>query len=218
VNGCDFKKQIQHVTIAPLPADVISASQKENTNITCTARKIFSNNSHTSKAAHGSCARYEYNYQFCVVTKSNKKDSSIPSDIMRSQNNILSILILSIILAVSHGFTQHSSSTQKKAFTTTSLSSTATMVEEVKVGDKIPSIVLKEGQADYGTPVDVNIADFIKGKKVAIFAVPGAFTPGCSKSHLPSFIEAKEELKAKGIECIICIATNDAFVMEVRNT
>eukprot|EP01083_Nonionella_stella_P033629 92035_1 len=88
------------------------------------------------------------------------------------------------------------------------------MVEEVKVGDKIPSIVLKEGQADYGAPVDVNIADFIKGKKVAIFAVPGAFTPGCSKSHLPSFIEAKEELKAKGIECIICIATNDAFVME----
>eukprot|EP00551_Chaetoceros_affinis_P003108 CAMPEP_0203638988 /NCGR_PEP_ID=MMETSP0088-20131115/4851_1 /ASSEMBLY_ACC=CAM_ASM_001087 /TAXON_ID=426623 /ORGANISM="Chaetoceros affinis, Strain CCMP159" /LENGTH=161 /DNA_ID=CAMNT_0050493749 /DNA_START=288 /DNA_END=773 /DNA_ORIENTATION=+ len=88
------------------------------------------------------------------------------------------------------------------------------MVEEVKVGDKIPSIILKEGQADYGRPVDVDIAELIKGKKVAIFAVPGAFTPGCSKSHLPSFIEAQDELKAKGVELTICIATNDAFVME----
>eukprot|EP00569_Conticribra_weissflogii_P004312 CAMPEP_0171341336 /NCGR_PEP_ID=MMETSP0878-20121228/10128_1 /TAXON_ID=67004 /ORGANISM="Thalassiosira weissflogii, Strain CCMP1336" /LENGTH=161 /DNA_ID=CAMNT_0011843553 /DNA_START=151 /DNA_END=636 /DNA_ORIENTATION=- len=88
------------------------------------------------------------------------------------------------------------------------------MADEVKVGDKIPSAVLKEGQADYGAPVDVNIADLIAGKKVAIFAVPGAFTPGCSKSHLPSFITAQDELKAKGVELTICIATNDAFVME----
>jgi peroxiredoxin len=61
-------------------------------------------------------------------------------------------------------------------------------VDEVKVGDKIPSVVLKEGQADYEKPVDVNIGELIAGKKVALFAVPGAFTPGCSKSHLPSFI------------------------------
>ncbi len=54
----------------------------------------------------------------------------------------------------------------------------------------------------------------IKGKTVAIFAVPGAFTPGCSKSHLPSFIDAQDELKSKGVELTICIATNDAFVME----
>jgi len=94
--------------------------------------------------------------------------------------------------------------------TTTALN----MADEVKVGDKIPSAVLKEGQADYGAPVDVNIADLIAGKKVAIFAVPGAFTPGCSKSHLPSFITAQDELKAKGVELTICIATNDAFVME----
>lgn len=52
------------------------------------------------------------------------------------------------------------------------------MAEEVKVGDRIPSVVLKEGQADYGTPKDVNISELIAGKKVAIFAVPGAFTPG----------------------------------------
>eukprot|EP00970_Alexandrium_tamarense_P006186 scaffold1052_cov198-Alexandrium_tamarense.AAC.4 len=87
-------------------------------------------------------------------------------------------------------------------------------VDEVKVGDKIPSVVLKEGQADYEKPVDVNIGELIAGKKVALFAVPGAFTPGCSKSHLPSFITAQKELKEKGVDLTICIATNDAYVME----
>lgn len=86
--------------------------------------------------------------------------------------------------------------------------------EEVKVGDVIPSIVLFQGQADYNKPTEVNISELVKGKKVAIFAVPGAFTPGCSKSHLPSFITAQDELKAKGVELTICIATNDAYVME----
>ena len=123
------------------------------------------------------------------------------------------------------------------------------MADEVKVGDKLPSVALKEGQANYETPVDINLLDLIAGKKVAIFAVPGAFTPGmfclgnavfclgnvtgivdsqfftkkiinnykgCSKSHLPSFITAQEELKAKGVDMTICIATNDAYVMEVR--
>lgn len=86
--------------------------------------------------------------------------------------------------------------------------------QEVKVGDAIPSIVLLQGQADYNRPSEVNISELVKGKKVAIFAVPGAFTPGCSKSHLPSFITAQDELKAKGVELTICIATNDAYVME----
>ena len=49
---------------------------------------------------------------------------------------------------------------------------------------------------------------------MAIFAVPGAFTPGCSKSHLPSFIDAQEELKSKGVDPTVCVATNDAYVME----
>ncbi|KAL9178265.1 hypothetical protein ACHAXT_001809 [Thalassiosira profunda] len=94
-------------------------------------------------------------------------------------------------------------------------SSTAlNMATEVKVGDALPSVVLKEGQADYGKPKDVDLSELVRGKKVAIFAVPGAFTPGCSKSHLPSFIAAQEELKAKGVELTICIATNDAYVME----
>mmetsp|Transcript_22022 Transcript_22022/g.46350 ORF Transcript_22022/g.46350 Transcript_22022/m.46350 type:complete len:200 (+) Transcript_22022:86-685(+) len=120
------------------------------------------------------------------------------------------ILMLSIV-ALGASFTPSSPlATVFQRPTTTALN----MADEVKVGDKIPSAVLKEGQADYGAPVDVNIADLIAGKKVAIFAVPGAFTPGCSKSHLPSFITAQDELKAKGVELTICIATNDAFVME----
>merc|ERR1740124_35173 len=82
---------------------------------------------------------------------------------------------------------------------------------EVKVGDTLPSVTLMEGQANYEKPVPVNLSELISGKKVAIFAVPGAFTPGCSKSHLPSFITAQDDLKAK--EMTICVATNDAYVM-----
>jgi len=85
--------------------------------------------------------------------------------------------------------------------------------EEVKAGDKIPSVTLQEGLADFGKK-DVDISELIAGKKVVIFGVPGAFTPGCSKSHLPSFITAKDELKEKGIDMVICIATNDLYVME----
>ena len=87
-------------------------------------------------------------------------------------------------------------------------------VAEVATGTKLPNIVLKEGQAEYGTPADVNLLDLCKGKKIVIFAVPGAFTPGCSKSHLPSFVTAKEELKEKGVDMVLCVATNDAYVME----
>jgi len=86
-------------------------------------------------------------------------------------------------------------------------------VEEIKVGDKIPSMTLQEGLPNSEGKKDVDISELIAGKKVIIFGVPGAFTPGCSKSHLPSFITAKEELKRKGIEIIICIATNDLYVM-----
>jgi len=98
--------------------------------------------------------------------------------------------------------------------TRTSLASTESDTMEIEVGFKIPSVTLMEGSPDYGQPQEVNLAELIKGKKVAIFAVPGAFTPGCSKSHLPSFIDAQDELKAKGVDMTICIATNDAYVME----
>jgi hypothetical protein len=89
------------------------------------------------------------------------------------------------------------------------------VMPEVTVGYKIPAVSMKEGLGDFKSQ-DVNIAEFIAGKKVVIFGVPGAFTPGCSKSHLPSFIEAQDSLKAKGVELTICVATNDLFVMEVR--
>jgi len=86
---------------------------------------------------------------------------------------------------------------------------------EVKVGDKIPAVDMRELVTGEEKPRTVNLGDAIAGKKVAIFGVPGAFTPGCSKSHLPSFMDAQADLKAKGIEMTICVATNDAFVMEV---
>lgn len=98
--------------------------------------------------------------------------------------------------------------------TRTSLASTESETMEINVGYKIPDVTLMEGSPDYGKPQEVNLAELIKGKKVAIFAVPGAFTPGCSKSHLPSFMDAQDELKAKGVDLTICIATNDAYVME----
>lgn len=90
-----------------------------------------------------------------------------------------------------------------------------TMTTEVQVGGSIPSVTLNELVTGQERPVPVNIAELIAGKKVAIFGVPGAFTPGCSKSHLPSFMEAQTQLQEKGIDMTICIATNDAYVMEV---
>lgn len=80
----------------------------------------------------------------------------------------------------------------------------------VKVGDTLPDALLHEN-----TPqTKIQIADAIKGKKVIIFGVPGAFTPGCSVTHLPGYLAKEKDLKAKGIHEIFCIAVNDAFVME----
>jgi peroxiredoxin len=104
-------------------------------------------------------------------------------------------------------------SSPKESSSSAVFSSSMLDVTEVKVGDKIPSITMTEGLVDFEKK-EVDIADLIAGKKVAIFGVPGAFTPGCSKSHLPSFITAQQELKDKGVEMTICIATNDAYVME----
>uniref|UniRef100_A0A8C4Y729 Peroxiredoxin-5 n=1 Tax=Gopherus evgoodei TaxID=1825980 RepID=A0A8C4Y729_9SAUR len=75
--------------------------------------------------------------------------------------------------------------------------------------DKLPSVEVYEG--DPGTKVDV--ATLFKGKKGILFGVPGAFTPGCSKTHLPGYVEQAGALKAKGVELIACLAVNDVFVM-----
>jgi len=81
---------------------------------------------------------------------------------------------------------------------------------EIKVGDKLPSVVLYEGAPDH----KVNIADlFSNVKKGVIFALPGAFTPGCSKSHLPGYVDNFDKIKEKGVDLVACIAVNDPFVM-----
>ena len=81
----------------------------------------------------------------------------------------------------------------------------------VKVGDSIPSMKLMMGTAE--GPKEVSTDDLFKGKKVVMFAVPGAFTPTCSAKHLPGFVQNIDAIKAKGVDNIICVAVNDAFVM-----
>ena len=82
----------------------------------------------------------------------------------------------------------------------------------INVGDRLPSVKLKELTAD-GIQ-DVSTDELFKGKKGVLFAVPGAFTPTCSAKHVPSFVGNDEKLRAKGIEVVACVAVNDAFVME----
>lgn len=81
----------------------------------------------------------------------------------------------------------------------------------IAVGEKIPATNFVEMTAD--GPNGVSSDDFFKGKRVALFSVPGAFTPTCSAKHLPGFVEKAAALKAKGIDEIACTAVNDAFVM-----
>jgi peroxiredoxin len=81
----------------------------------------------------------------------------------------------------------------------------------IHVGDQLPAATLRRMTAD-GIK-EVAVADLTKGKKVVLFAVPGAFTPTCSEQHLPGFLESAAALKAKGIQTIACIAVNDPFVM-----
>ena len=81
----------------------------------------------------------------------------------------------------------------------------------IQVGDKVPSVNFKHMTAD--GPADISSDEVFSGKKVVFFAVPGAFTPGCSLTHLPGFVVNSDALKAKGADTIACMAVNDAFVM-----
>jgi peroxiredoxin len=81
----------------------------------------------------------------------------------------------------------------------------------IKVGDKLPEATFKVMKD--GKPADLSIADLTKGKKVALFAVPGAFTPTCSARHLPGYTEKAAEFRSKGVDTIACVAVNDVFVM-----
>ncbi len=85
----------------------------------------------------------------------------------------------------------------------------------IEIGQKIPDVKLVK--ATENGPDAVQSADYFAGKRVALFSVPGAFTPTCSAKHLPGFVEKAADLKAKGIDEIACTAVNDAFVMGAWN-
>ena len=80
----------------------------------------------------------------------------------------------------------------------------------VAVGDKVPSVTLFEDSPGG----KVELESLCAGKKVVMFGVPGAFTPGCSKTHLPGYVAAAADLKAGGVDEIVCVSVNDPFVME----
>ena len=85
----------------------------------------------------------------------------------------------------------------------------------IQVGERIPDVPITIATAD--GPEATTSSDYFAGKKVALFAVPGAYTPTCSARHLPSFVDKAEELKGKGIDEIACTSVNDAFVMGAWN-
>ncbi|KAM6158893.1 peroxiredoxin-5, mitochondrial [Rhynchocyon petersi] len=91
---------------------------------------------------------------------------------------------------------------------TRSFSGVAAVMAPIKVGDALPAVVVFEGEPGN----KVNLAELYKGKKGVLFGVPGAFTPGCSKTHLPGFVEQAGALKAKGAQVVACLSVNDVFV------
>jgi len=81
----------------------------------------------------------------------------------------------------------------------------------IKAGDKVPSATLMQMKG--GAPQPVKTDDLFEGKRVVLFALPGAFTPTCSAKHLPGYIQRADDLHAKGVDTIACVSVNDAFVM-----
>ena len=82
----------------------------------------------------------------------------------------------------------------------------------IKVGDSLPADIKLKEMGD-GGPKDVTVGELFKGRKVVLFAVPGAFTPTCSMKHLPGFVEQAAALRQKGADEVVCLSVNDAFVM-----
>ncbi|MDN3520160.1 peroxiredoxin [Halomonas ramblicola] len=81
----------------------------------------------------------------------------------------------------------------------------------IATGDRIPDVTLKTNGPD--GPQDISTGELFAGKKVVLFAVPGAFTPGCSNTHMPGFVVNADKILAKGVDTIACLSVNDAFVM-----
>lgn len=82
----------------------------------------------------------------------------------------------------------------------------------IAVGEKLPDATFVELGAE--GPAPVSVSDLTKGKKIALFAVPGAYTPTCHAKHVPSFVAAAEQLAGKGVDQIVCVSVNDPFVMK----
>ncbi len=81
----------------------------------------------------------------------------------------------------------------------------------LSIGDRIPDITLKTNGPD--GPQDLSTGDFFADRRVVLFAVPGAFTPGCSNTHMPGFVVRADDILAKGVDALACLSVNDAFVM-----
>lgn len=81
----------------------------------------------------------------------------------------------------------------------------------LSIGDRIPDITLKTQGPD--GPQDLSIGEFLAGRRVVLFAVPGAFTPGCSNTHMPGFVVRADDILARGADALACLSVNDAFVM-----
>jgi peroxiredoxin len=81
----------------------------------------------------------------------------------------------------------------------------------IKIGDRVPDVALTLAGADGPKPMAAR--DLFKGKKTALFGLPGAFTPVCSARHLPGYIDTADQFKSKGVDQIVCLSVNDAFVM-----
>ncbi|XP_061104816.1 peroxiredoxin-5, mitochondrial-like [Conger conger] len=92
---------------------------------------------------------------------------------------------------------------------TRSLHTTLAANLPIKVGERLPAVELQEGEPGKKVSLD----QLFKGKKGVLFAVPGAFTPGCSKTHLPGFVQEAAQLRSRGIQEVACVSVNDAFVM-----
>ncbi|MFD2190615.1 peroxiredoxin [Pistricoccus aurantiacus] len=82
----------------------------------------------------------------------------------------------------------------------------------ITVGDRIPDVSIKTNGAK--GPEDISTGELFAGKRVVLFAVPGAFTPGCSNTHMPGFVINADDILAKGVDTIACLAVNDAFVLD----
>jgi peroxiredoxin len=86
------------------------------------------------------------------------------------------------------------------------------MTMPIAVGDRLPDVTLKTNGPD--GPRDLSTGDLFKGRRVVLFALPGAFTPGCSATHMPGFVVHVDDILARGVDEVACLSVNDAFVMD----